>query len=217
MLLFRIQAGAEEVEEYLENGQSRHGEQYPQEPGYLGARDHAEEDHDRRHVERLTLYSWLQHVAFELLDYQVEQGRKGGLARGDREGDQDRRYGTQPGPHVGYDRRDRDPGAEQEGVGDPQQVEEQGRDAPLYDHVESQPAQVSRQREPLALPQLGGVPPVTLRRRHKVGGFDLTHVGEQVDRDEEHPEEGENQADRAGDEADQASEDVTPHGLGDVQ
>src|ERR687890_245252 len=145
MLLFRIKTGAEEVEEYLQDRQGWNGEQYPQESRYLGARDHAEEDQDRRHVERLALYPWLQHVALELLDYQVEQGRKDGLARGDREGDQDRWYGTQPGPHVGYDRRERDPGAEQEGVGDSQQEEEQGRDGPLYEHVESQPAQVSRQ------------------------------------------------------------------------
>jgi hypothetical protein len=92
--VLRVQAGAEEIVEDFQDSHGWHGEQNPQEPGYLGARDHGEEDQDRRHVEGLTLNSRLQHVAFELLDYQVQQGRQGGLARRDREGDQDSGYGT---------------------------------------------------------------------------------------------------------------------------
>src|SRR5215210_1139904 len=141
--LFRVQAGAEEVEEDFQDCQGGYGEYDPEEPRYLPAGDHAEEDQDRRHVERVPLYPRLQHVALDLLDYQVEQGRQDRLGWGDGEGDYDRRYGAEPRPEVGDDRRDRDPGAEQERVGDPEQEQPDGRDGALYDHVQPQSAQVA--------------------------------------------------------------------------
>jgi hypothetical protein len=73
-LLFRLEAGTEEVEEYLEHGEGGHGEDHAEEPRYLSTRDDGEEDQDRGHVEGRPLYHRLQDVALELLDNQVEEG-----------------------------------------------------------------------------------------------------------------------------------------------
>lgn len=47
-LALRLEAGAEEVEEYPEDGESRDGEEHAEQARYLSTGDHAEKDEHAR-------------------------------------------------------------------------------------------------------------------------------------------------------------------------
>ena len=77
--ILRPAASPEEVEQDLERRERRHREDHSQKPHRLSARDHRQEDQDRRDVQGAALYPGLQHVARKLLNDQVEQdGQKRG-------------------------------------------------------------------------------------------------------------------------------------------
>ena len=61
-----------------------------------------------------------------------------------------------------------------------------------------------------------GIPPVALRCSQEERGLDLAHVGQEVDRDEEYPEESQHHAERAREEAYQSNQDLPPHALGQI-
>src|SRR5215210_6245603 len=188
-LVFGVEPSAEEVEEDLEHREDGHGEDHTQKSGYLSPRDDSQEDQYRGHVEHGPLYRGLQDVALELLNYQVEEGgqeRRGGR---DGEGHDHRGYGTEPCTEVRDYGRERDPGSEQQRVGNTEQEETQRRDRTLYGHIQGQPAQVAREREGEGVPELAGVPPVALGSHSEVCHLELANVRQQVDGDEEHPEE----------------------------
>ena len=112
---------------------------------------------------------------------------------------------------------DRDPGAEQDGVGNAQEEERDGRERALDEGHEAQTRQVTREREGEVIPELPGVPPVADDDHTQVGRFYISYVHEQVYRDEKHPEQGQYEVEGAGDETQEPAEDLLGDALGEVQ
>src|SRR5215211_5812528 len=88
----------------------------------------------------------------------------------------------------------RDPGSKGEGVRDAYQVENQRRDRSLDEEVEEESVHVAREGVLESVPQVACVVAVIERDRHEVSYLYPAHVREEVGGDEDHPEEGNDEA-----------------------
>jgi AcrR family transcriptional regulator len=79
--LNRFESGAEEVEDHPERRESWDCDKHACDPGERSAGENAQEDEDRRHLDRLRLNARRQNIALQLLDRQEENSGEDSCGR----------------------------------------------------------------------------------------------------------------------------------------